>query len=558
MVSDQFTPAPRRKLKAAPALVTLLALFTLILTACGGPANQQGSQKGPSVLTVAAQSQDFTQAGFNPYNAHANSGILGLVYETLYFTNVNDGSATPWLATAFQWSDNNKTLTFTLRQGVKWNDGQDFTADDVVYTYNALKQYPAADAQGVWTYLTSVTNPDANTVVMKLKEANTTAFYQISSLVYILPKHVYSSAGDPTKFTPDKPVGTGPYKLQKFTDAVAVYEKNGLFWQADKVKVDQIKFPAYKGNDAFKLALPKGDIDWAGFFQPDLDTAFVQKDPAHNHYWMAPVNMYGVFINQKDPILSQLPVRQALNAAIDRDKITKQAVAGLADPANVTGLILPNQKAYLDSNYSSLSNTADVAKAQKFLTDAGYTKGSDGVFSDKQGRKLAFKMRLVQGYTDWEAAAQIMQQTMKDVGIQITFDAFTEDAYYPARTDGKWQLMIGGMVGGPNPFYMYNSYLNSKMIGQTNFGQFSSTEVDKLLNQFSTTTDENTQRQAIAGIEKIYVEQLPILPLYNGPAWFEYRTTRFTGWPTKDNPYAVGSPFTAPDIEQVVLHLQPV
>ncbi|MBO0795025.1 MAG: ABC transporter substrate-binding protein, partial [Ktedonobacteraceae bacterium] len=470
----------------------------------------------------------------------------------------NDGSYTPWLATDYKWNSDNTQLTFTIRQGVKWNDDKPFDANDVVYTYKALQQYKAADIQGVWNYLKDVTNPDANTVVMTLQKAYPPAFYYIASQVYILPKHIYEPAGDPTKFTPDKPVGTGPFVLSKFSNELATYDKNPGFWKADQVKVDQIKFPAYKGNDAFKLALPKGDIDWAGFFQSDLDTAFVQKDPQHNHYWMAPVNMYALFVNQKDPQLSQLPVRQAINAAIDRDKIAKQAVSGLADPANVTGLILPNQKAYLDSNYSSLSNAANVAQAQKFLTDAGYTKGSDGVFVDKSGKKLAFKMRLVQGYTDWEQAAQIMQQTLKEVGIQITLDPFTEDAYYPARTDGKWQLMIGGMVGGPNPYYMYNSYLNSKQIGSTNFGQFSDPAVDQALEKFASTTDETVQKQAIQTIEKIYVEKLPILPLYNGPAWFEYRTTRFTGWPDKDNPYAVGSPFTAPDIEQVVLHLQPV
>jgi len=345
--------------------------------------------------------------------------------------------------------------------------------------------------------------------------------------------------------------------LDKFSNEVAAYKKNPSFWQgADKVKVEQIKFPVYKGNDAFKLALPKGDIDWAGFFQSDLDTAFVNLDKEHNHYWMAPVNMYSVFVNQKDPILSDVAVRQALNAAIDRDKISKQAVSGLADPANITGLILPNQKNYLESAYSSLSNASDITKAQKFLTDAGYAKGSDGIFA-KDGKKLDFKIRLVQGYSDWEAAAQILVQNWKDAGINVTVDAWLEDNYYPGRTDGKWQLMIGGMVGGPNPYYMFNSYLNSKQIGTTNFEQFSDANVDKALDQFASTTDENMQKQAIQSIVKTYVEKLPILPLYNGPAWFEYRTTNYVGWPTKDNPYAVGAPWQAPDIEQVVLHLSP-
>lgn len=548
--------------KAGAALFSLLVLFAMILSACGGGGTTTNKSSKKSVLTIGAQSASVTQAAFNPYNPQTNSGVLGLVYETLYFCNRNDGSYTPWLATSYQWSDNNTTLTFTTRQNVKWNDGQPFSADDVAYTFNAMKQYTSSgmDTHGVWNYLSSVNASDSNTVVMKFQKAYPPEFWPIASQIFIIPKHVFGSQGDPTKYTPDKPVGTGPFVLSRYTNDLLVYDHNPSYWQADKLHVDEVRYPVYKDNDTFKLVLPKGEIDWAGYFQPDLQTAYVQKDSAHNHYWMAPLNLFTLYVNQAKAPLNQVAVRQAISAALNREALSQQGEAGLIPPASTTGLVLPPNKDYLLPEYANTNFSADVAKADKYLTDAGYVKGSDGIFADKNGKRLSFVLRNVAPYSDWQMMGQIIKQNLKDAGIEISnFDNMSEEAYYPARSDGKYDLMIGGMVGGPSPYYMYNSYLNSKALppAGTNFERWNDPQTDKLLDQYATTTDPNVQKQAIQGLEKIYVEQLPTIPLVYAPAWFEYRTANFTGWPSQDNPYAVGSPYTAPDDAVVILHLTP-
>jgi len=153
------------KLKSGAVMCTLLVIFGLLLTTCGGNGSTT-TTSSKHILKVAAQSYDFAQAGFNPYNGHPNAGILGLVYETLYFVNVNGGAFTPMLASSYQWNSDNTQVTFTIRPNVKWNDNTPFTADDVVFTFNLMKQYPAADGNGVWTYLKDVTATNATTVVM--------------------------------------------------------------------------------------------------------------------------------------------------------------------------------------------------------------------------------------------------------------------------------------------------------------------------------------------------------------------------------------------------------
>ncbi len=550
------------KLKTGAVMCTLLVIFGMLLSACGGSGNSTNTSN-KHILKVAAQSYDFAQAGFNPYNGHPNAGILGLVYETLYFVNVNGGAFTPMLASSYQWNSDNTQVTFTIRPNVKWNDGQAFTADDVAFTFNLMKQYPAADGNGVWTYLKDVTATGTNTVVMTFLKAYPPALVTIAGHVYIVPKHVFATIGDPTKYLTDKPVGTGPFTLNRYQTDLAVYDKNANYWQASNVKVDEVRFPEYKDNSTLQLALPKGDVDWAGYFSPTLQQDFVAKDPTHFKLFMDAINLYSICPNQKDPIIggsAGLPVRQALSTALDRSAIAGQATAGLEPPGSITGLVLPTAKDWLDPQYASLPTTADVTTAEKYLTDAGYTKGSDGIYQ-KNGKRLSLTLRSVDSYSDWNAAALLIAAQAKAVGIEIKNVTVGEDNYYTLRSDGKYdyQLMFCGMVGGPTPYYLYNQYLNSAEIGQGkfNFVAWNNAATDQYLNQYASTTDQNAQKQAIMGIEKVFVENQPFIPLWTGADYDEYSTMHFTGWPDQNNPYASGSPNTAPDIEQVILHLQP-
>ena len=129
------------------------------------------------------------------------------------------------LATNYSWNSDNTQLTFTIRQGVKWNDGKPFDANDVAFTFNLIKQYPAADANGVWNYLSSVTAPNATTVLMTFQKAYPPELVSIAGHVYIVPQHVYASVGDPTKYLTGNPVGTGPFVVSKYQPNLAVYTR---------------------------------------------------------------------------------------------------------------------------------------------------------------------------------------------------------------------------------------------------------------------------------------------------------------------------------------------
>lgn len=549
---------PGMKARAFAILSTLLVVLVLALAACGStPTTTTTNQK--HILTIGTQvGADFTQA-FSPYNTSPDSGIQGMVYEPLYFFDRANGTTTPWLATSYQYNSDSTQLTFNIRQGVKWSDGQPFTANDVAFTFNMLKQYPAADINGLWNYITSVTAPDANTVLITFKQAYPPLLWYIAGQTYIVPQHIFASAGDPTKFADDPPIGTGPFKLTKFSPSLLIYDRNPGYWQADKVKVDELQYPSVKDNNTLQLKLMAGQIDWGSFFAPDLNSTFVAKDPAHNHYWMAPTDMFTLYVNLTKYPFTLVNVRQAISAALDRQQMANQAESGYVAPASTTGLILPNQKNYLDPAYANTPTTPNVAQAQQLLQSAGFTKGSDGVYADKNGKKLAFGLDVVSGWTDWETMAQIIKQNLDSVGFNITINDISFNAYATARANVGFDLLIGGLFGGPSPFYLYNTHLNSANLSPNgyNWGRWKDATTDKLLQQYATTTDPNVQMQAIQGIEKIYATELPNIPLVNAASWYEYSSKNFTGWPDQNNPYAVGAAYSAPDNVVIITHLAP-
>jgi peptide/nickel transport system substrate-binding protein len=279
---------------------------------------------------------------------------------------------------------------------------------------------------------------------------------------------------------------------------------------------------------------------------------------------MDPIDLYAICPNQKDPLLggqAGLPVRLALSAALDRNAIAQQATAGLEPPASMTGLVLPTAKNWLAPQYANLSTSADTARAEKYLSDAGFTKGSDGIYQ-RNGQRLSFTLRSVDSYSDWNAAAKLIADQAKAVGIEIKNVTVGEDNYYTLITNGKYdyQLMFCGMLGGSTPYYLYDAYLNSARIGQgrSNYVAWNDPTTDRNLNQYASTSDLTVQKQAIEGIEKVFVENQPFIPLWTGADYDEYSTKNFVGWPDQNNPYASGSPNTGPDYEQVILRLQPV
>src|SRR5579863_2250072 len=190
-----------------------------------GSGSSSANTSTTSTLTISNENGALWTCGFSPLNTSDTLLSVGFIYEPLVFVNpLQSGKTTPMLATAWTWGPGNKTLTFTIRQGVKWSDGTPMTAADVAFTFNLIKKYPALDLTGVWSVLSSVTS-SGNTVTMTFSTAGAVPyFYYIADQTPIVPQHIWSTISNPTTDPIKQPVGTGPYLMSKCSPQNITYK----------------------------------------------------------------------------------------------------------------------------------------------------------------------------------------------------------------------------------------------------------------------------------------------------------------------------------------------
>lgn len=549
-----------KKKSFGTAIVTALTstLVTGLSLASTATTYAQARVSQPPLEVLPSPNGNF-QDNFNPFSSNNNGGnygTLGMVYEPLfYFDNVS-GKAFSLLGKSYGWSNSNKTLTVQLQTKAGWTDGKAFTSADVVYTFQLLKQYPAADQQGVWSVLQGVKAVGKYAVQFDFKTANVPfAAYVLGQ--FIVPQHVWSKMGNPLKATVAKPIGTGPYVLASFSPQDYKYNANPNYWGGNPpVKV--VDFPAYSGNDSGNLALAKGQIDWAGMFIPGIQNVFIKRDQQHNHYFFPPGNVVMMYTNLKNPMLAQLPVRQAISYAINRSALANEGEYGYTKPASPTGLVLPNNAAWLDPKLpgSAKSFPFNPSKAIQILQAAGFTKNAQGIL-EKNGHALSFTLKVVAGWTDWDADCQLIEQNLKKIGIAVTVNQEQIGAYNSdiGQAQKHYDLAISWTNTGPSPYFLYYNMLDNH--GNYNVEQLNNSQVNGWLSNFSSTSNVSQEKQDVFKLENYMSAQLPSIPLFYGPVWFEYRDANYTGFPTANNPWINPAPWQNYAQAIVLMHLKP-
>jgi peptide/nickel transport system substrate-binding protein len=545
-------------------VVLLLAGVTAAAwTAVGSQAGTKHSSGGSSVTIANVAGMSWT-CNFNPFNSTVQFLTFGPIYEELMFVNaLKSGTPTPWLASKYVWSNHAKTLTFTIRKGVKWSDGKPLTAADVLFTFQLLKKHKALDLQAVWSVLKSVSQKGSNQVVFTFKSPAAPYFYYVAGQTPIVPKHIWAKISNPVKYTDKTPVGTGPYTVSPSTCNAQriIYKKNAHYWQPGKPKIDSVVYPAYTDNSPANLDLATGQDQWGGQFISNIKSFYLGKSK-DNHYWFPPVANVSIFINQKDPILKNVAVRRAIAYAINRPHVAKLGESGYEPPGNQTGIVSPTFKSWENKTLAQ-QITYDPKKAKQMLTKAGF-KLKGGVFQTKAGKPLSFTMINISGYDDWIASASIVQQELKQVGIKVTTSNISSNAYDDDTFNGHFQLAYdGNEAGGPSPYYELRQELyskNSAPIGKqasSNWERYYNKNVDKLIESYAKTTSLAKQHSIVDQLEAAMVRDVPIIPITEGVDFYEYNTKSVTGWVTPGNAYAKPSPYEVPDWGVVLTHLKP-
>jgi len=539
-----------------------LALGAMLLTGCSatGTASEgtDAAANASAFLTIPREDMGTFVQNFSPFAPTVNPMVQQSIYESLLIFNPAQGNTVPWLATDWKTADDGKSISFTLREGVKWSDGQPLVADDVAYTFELQKKL-----MGGYEYVDGVST-EGNVVTFNFNKPWSPALYEVGQLS-ILPKHVWSALAEPDKATNAKPVGTGPYtEVDNFQAQSFVLKKNPNYWQPEKQKIAGIKMLAFAGNDGANLAAASGDVDWAPQYIPNIEKTFISKDEDHRHYWFPPTgSMINWQLNTTKAPFDDVDVRKALSMAVDREQVTTIGMGGYAEPADCTGL---------SGNYETWKNAQvqdnctwtkhDVQKANDLLDDAGYPMGADAKRTLKDGKPFEFKISVGATSSDWLSVANVISQNLADVGVTVKVDSPDWATVVAGYEMGDFDSGIVWSANDPSPYKSFSTAMGSttvKPVGTKtfeNYHRFDDPEADALLAELAAAADESVQKEIANKLQEEYNDAAPLVPLFSGPEWGAYNDTRFTGWPTEDNPYATLS-VRAPTTVLVLTSLEP-
>ncbi|WP_432004408.1 ABC transporter substrate-binding protein [Streptomyces parvus] len=550
----------RTTLRAVAAATVVVALAAGCSNANSG-ANKGGGAAG--VLTLGKPDGPQTNNS-NPFLTTSAGAVLGyrhMIYEPLAMTNMirPTEKADPWLATEWAWEDNFTKVTFTLDDRAKWADGKPLTAADVAFTFNLLKKHPALNGDGVPFDGVAVKGKQ---VVLTFKESQ---FVNQNKIIqtFIVPKHIWEKVDNPETWPNRNPVGSGPYKLKTFTPQTTTLTATPTYWNGD-TKVKELRYTAYNDNSAATTALATGKMEWSFVFMPNHKQLFIDKDPKNHHLWFpSGLGIHGLWFNTTRKPFDSPALRKAMAMVVDRKAIHIQAQATLyPEITNPTGIPLPAGEPFLAPEYENATTKPDVAGAKKVLAEAGF-KLSGGVLKDPSGKPVTLTLTDPAGWNDYITGLAIIKDNIKEIGIEAKVKTQTAEAWGTDVANGNFDATLHWTNSGATPYDMYQNIMDGAIaqpIGKSsqagNYGRFKNAEATAALKEYANATTDAARTKALNTLQKIFVEQAPMIPTAAAPIGAEFSTKNWIGWPSEANPYAPPQ-HTQRTALEIVLNLKP-
>lgn len=454
----------------------LLALvMTVLLVACAKqetPAKSNDENKDESTLVYG--SADYTR--INPaMDEHCEINVL--LFSGLTAHDAED-QVVPGLAERWEYDEETFTYTFHIRDGVKWHDGEPFTAEDVKFTIEAIMD-PENGAENAPNYedVQEITVPDEKTVCFRLAEPNV-AFLEYMTMA-ILPKHLLEGEDMQQSDFFRAPVGTGPYKLESWDVGQAIVMVKNEDYYLGAPHIDKVIFKIVADDNAQAVQLESGELDIA-LLDPKNAANFEGKDD-FTCYDMTTADYRGILFNfWNDYWTENRDIIPAVCYALDRQAIIDSVLLGQGMPA-----YSPLQRnIYNNENVEHYDYNPE--KAKEVLENAGCTMGADG-FYERNGEKIGFVISVMSGEQDRIDIAQAAAQQLREVGIDCTVEI-------PAQMD--WGGQMACLIGWGSPFdaddHTYKVFSTDK---GANYSGYSNTKVDEYLTLARQTDDQNVRRE---------------------------------------------------------------
>lgn len=524
----------------------LVALALLLVLVSAQSVFAETPARG-GILRMTPSKQGVLPKNFNPFSPAALESAIGCIYETLIYFNNADGTANPWIAESWKWSGDLKEITFTIRPGIKFNDGSALTADDVAFSAMLGKTNKALDMSGLWSEGLESVTASGGKVAFKFANVNVTTLEKFGGL-FVVPKAIWAKVPDPlTWIGNDNPVGSGPFMLDaaSFNEQAYKLVRNPNYWQkaADGKPLPYIDGIQYISttNEQIAFKLMNGEYDWAGYSLPNVD-AYAAANP-DNKYWFPEGNLVFLYMNNLKEPFDNPNVRKAFAAAISQKDITRK-MSPSPVPADMTA-VKKSFSAIAADGKAKYNIAYDKAKARKLLEVEGYRLNAKGLY-EKNGKELSFKLYVPTDWTDWIGAAETVALMLKDIGVEALI---TQSAWpVPFQTSletGDYDMAVSFITTGTTPYYQFNRWLysaNYAGLGEkakifSNM-RYKNADIDKNLEAYRSEPNADKQKAYMAAIVSQFMKDTPCVPMFFNPTWFEYTTRNFVGWPSADDPYA--------------------
>jgi peptide/nickel transport system substrate-binding protein len=478
-----------------------------LLGAAGIPFSIAGAQAQtkPGTLNSIVQPEPPTLIlGLNQQGP--TQTVAGKIYESL-LTYGLDLAPMPGLADSWTISEDGKTYTFKLAKGITWHDGKPFSADDVVFTTSKFLMETHPRARAIFERCESITAPDPETVVFKLKEpfGPFLQAFEVSTCP-IMPKHLYENTDFRNNPANQNPVGTGPFKLQQWVRGSHIHlVKHEAYYRPGLPKLNEIYYRVIPDAASRSLALETGQVQLTQF--GDVETFDVPRLRQLPHITLT-TKGYEFFaplawldLNNRVKPLDDKRVRQAILYALDRTFIRDKIWFGLGRIP--TGPINSATKFY-DAKVKTYEHSPDKAKA--LLAEAGKKPGE-------------VKLKLLQlPYGEvWTRTGEYVKQALSKVGIEVTLESADVAGWSKRVADWDYEMTFNYLYQYGDPALgVARSYISTnirKGVLFSNMSGYSNPEVDKAFAEGAATADVAKRQAAYSQAQQILAEEVPV-------AWF--------------------------------------
>ena len=557
----------------------LFALGVAAVLACGlvwGLAQGFASSGSPAPAGKVVLKLGMTNIpdNLNPYVGQLTSSyeIWSLNYDLMVgFTTTYghpQGTAATGLADSWKMSDGGKVWTFHIRSGVKWQDDVPLTAHDVAFSYNYVIKNQLANYTMYTDFITSVTAPDDNTVVFTCSKPKAN---MLNTWVYIVPQHIWGSisgkaAGNSYQNNPPI-VGSGPFQLTSYKrQQYAIMTANKNYW-GGAPKIDEVDFAYYQSADTMVQEMKSGALQgcWGVL---EAEYRQLKNDPTYKPLAYVDPELDELAFNcytgpsLGNPVLKDWHFRQALQYAVDHNKLVQIAYGGLAQPA--TSVLVSHLWSDPDWHWQPAADqqyTFSLAKAGQMLTAAGYPL-KNGVRVNKQGKPIKLRLWSRASSDASQSAGKLIAGWFDQLGLKVVLsvvdDSVISDGVYDMKGSTytpNYDMFLWGWSGGPDPNFM-TSIFTSAQINSWSDCAWSNAQYDKLFLEQQTTVDPAKRADIVHQMEQIIYEQSPYIPTVYPESVEAYNDKDWQGW--QSTPGRGGGVFFTSPVMASYLTVHPV